>query len=241
MKKVIAGFLGAFISISILTNVVLAQGLENPAKFPVVLNSDMTSFLTKILNIPSEWLTGNAILFNVFLPFLAIFMIVLGFMKTLRIFQTSGAIQWVLSFLIAFMTFPTSAFLYIVSFFLQLSGVVAVLGFVALFIGGVALTTGLGIRKRQWRYERAGHLKDVYKNTLLSSKREVDNMDKRIEQIEDRIEDIRTIRLPAAAGDANLVNSLNAEIKQLEDKKKEFAVRLKELIKQAQDIQRSKL
>lgn len=220
MKKGFVALLAALISISVFSNIVLAQT-------PIVLDKNLFEFMSKVLNIPTEWLEGNTILFNVILPFLAIFMIVVGFMKTLRIFN-SGAIQWVLSFVIAFMMFPTGGFLLLVTFLMQMSAVLAVFGFVILFIAGVFLYSGIGMNRMYWKFERTGHLKQAHKKAITSVNNDIDSIDRRIKATE--LDMRRAIR----DGNTDLYKELTKE-------REDLTLRRKELIEQLDKIRKTKV
>lgn len=233
MQKEFFLLLVSLISISLLSNIVFAQDY--------VLPQEVQSFLTNVLKVPSDWLAGDKILFYMILPFIAIFMIVVGFMKALRIFQGNGAIQWILSFVIAFMTFPTSVFLLFVNFMLQFSTFFAVAGFFVLFVGGIILYTGTGLRKLHWGFERAGKLKKAHGEAI-------NGVNAEIKAIDNRIDDISNFELPdlvAKMGVPGLsvaqMNHYRAMHQNLLDERDRLTRKRRELIKQLNMIRSSKV
>ena len=99
-------------------------------------------------------------LWKLLLPFIAIWAIVLGFLRQIRIFNKSEKLEIIISFTMAFLTLPSRIFVGFVGFFAGLSAAVAVTIYFSMFIIGVAFYS-----VRFWRRENLSNeiLKAYYK------------------------------------------------------------------------------
>ncbi len=215
-----------FSKIFVITTLLFSYLFVTPAlaQQQYIVPENALSFFETFLRIPREWLLTDSVLFNLILPLVAIFAILIGFLKTLRIFERVSGIQWVLAAAITFITLPTSAFFVIVNTLLQISAYAAVAAFFALFLGGIFLYTGTSLRRRHWLFQRAGGLKEAYKQSIESIRDEM-------EQIDDRLVDINTMKLPAALGpplNEPLYNKLVTERDNLNRKRRELLSQLRE-------------
>ena len=91
---------------------------------------------TEILGLPQEWTQPREFLFKFMIPFIALYAILLGLLKSLRIFPTTSYINWVLAFAMAFMTLPSRIFVTIVGITLGFAGMFGYIIFLAMFFGG---------------------------------------------------------------------------------------------------------
>jgi hypothetical protein len=125
MKKLLV-FTLAFLLI--LPSIVMAQTLE-----------DVANILTYWFGFPVDMADEpKDILFYFIVPFIGIWMIILGFLRAIKIFGASK-IYYPLSFVIAFSTLPTRIFTVIVSFLFGSMGVWSVILFVVMFFVGTFL------------------------------------------------------------------------------------------------------
>ncbi|HLC39695.1 MAG TPA: hypothetical protein VJJ76_02330 [archaeon] len=107
------------------------------------LSYPYTQYILDILKIPPEFIReGNIIsnvIFRLLVPFIAIWTIILGFLRTLRIFPRSPGLETIISFTMAFATLPTGAFIALVGFMLAAAGIWSVILFFGMFILGATL------------------------------------------------------------------------------------------------------
>lgn len=140
MKKIILFF--ALITILFSSNFVLAQTNQFPGfgnyQFAYWPNID---YVLTILGIPGDVYGQNIsnLIFRLIVPFIAIWAITLGFMRTLRIFRNSPGLETIISFAMAFATLPTGVFVAFVGALLAFSGVWATMFFFGMFIVGIVL------------------------------------------------------------------------------------------------------
>jgi len=87
---------------------------------------------------PEEWFNPKSIIFYGFIPFLAIWVIIYGFLDRIRIFRRKK-LNGFLSFLIAFSTLPMRLFILIVVTLFAIMGVYSVAIFAVIFMIGVFL------------------------------------------------------------------------------------------------------
>jgi len=126
-------FIFSILTFLSLINLVTAQAYWFPSQ------SDVQYLIGDLLKLPKESLQGSNFLFYVLIPFIAIWAIVLGFLRTLRIFPNQRNIELIISFCMAFATLPTGLFTSFVNLLLGFSGVWATGAFFVMFIAGVFL------------------------------------------------------------------------------------------------------
>lgn len=132
------------------------------------------NWIANILKIPQDFLYLPNLLWYLIVPFIAIWAIVLGFMRTLRIFRNSSGLEMIISFVMAFATLPSGAFSILVGWLLGFSGFVAVIAFFGMFILGVILYS--------WNW--GGSLREV-----AGYDRKLRGLRSRLKQIDDDIKD----------------------------------------------------
>jgi len=101
--------------------------------------NDVINLISTLLNLPKGSLEASNFLWYVLVPFIAIWAIVLGFLRTLRIFPNQRTIELIIAFCMAFATLPTGIFMSFVNLLLGFSGVWATGVFFVMFIAGVFL------------------------------------------------------------------------------------------------------
>lgn len=124
-------------------------------------------FWKEVFGLPEEWMPTQNVrnfIFNFMVPFLALYAIILGILRQLRIFWRTPAIEIVVAFAFAFSTLPSKAFITYVYITMALGTVVAYTIFLILFIGGWALYSLAYLRK--W-----GGRADLYKHYRKSMDR----------------------------------------------------------------------
>lgn len=162
--------------------------------------------------IPSEWLVVPTVIYNLIIPFIAIFAIALGFLRQIRIFANSPNIEMVLAFAMAFSTLPSRVFVQFVAFTLGLMGGYAYILFMVLFFVGSAFYSLA--RYWGWRGEVA---------VAKSYTHAVESYGIRLERIRNRISDLyRQAERPGAD-----VNKITKEIDKLEKEAAEVYAKLK--------------
>lgn len=117
-------------------------------------------FWKEVFGLPEEWLpTQNMrnFIFNFMVPFLALYAIILGILRQLRIFWRTPAIEIVVAFAFAFSTLPSKIFITYVYLTLAFGAVVAYTIFLILFIGGWALYSLVYLRKWGGRADLLKH------------------------------------------------------------------------------------
>lgn len=183
-------------TIVVLSNLVVAQ-------FPFGnypgWNVDV-SYIASILGISdSTWLTLPKFIYNLLIPFIAIWAIVLGMMRAIGIFRNQSGLETIIAFTISFATLPSGVFVSIVSVMLGLLGIYAVGAFFVLFIVGVWLFSGVmigGWRSASQVDKYSKELDKLFKERekLLLKEQKTSNDRKRnaihsrLESLEERIE-----------------------------------------------------
>ena len=130
MKKI--SLMSFVLTFAMLANLAFAQ-------FNIPPQSDIQALVSNLLKLPQEYLQGANFIWYLLVPFIAIWTITLGFLRTLRIFPNQRNLELIISFTMAFATLPTGAFTSIVNLLLGISGTVATLAFFIMFIVGVFL------------------------------------------------------------------------------------------------------
>jgi len=151
------GIFLAFILLGLLFSVNLASAQYDFYGYPNI------KFIADILNIPENLLTFPNFIFNLLIPFIAIWAICLGFMRQIRIFSRSRGLETVIAFTMAFATLPTGALVAFVGWMLAMAGGYAVLFFFGLFILGVTVYSGI-IAGGWWSAANLGSIERHLKN-----------------------------------------------------------------------------
>jgi hypothetical protein len=165
-------------------------------------------FWTQVFGLPAEWLPTKSIrdfIFNFMVPFLALFTILLGILRQIRIFWRTPAIEIVIAFAMAFLTLPSKIFIILVSLTLAFAGIWGYLMFLFMFIGGSLFYSLYFVRR--WR-GRA----DIYKH-FRSSMTHLSNEEKILsEQIADLYQQL------SQAKDPKEMDRINKKIKALKER-----------------------
>lgn len=144
--------------ISVSSSAIAQQSLNDLSNYlSSAFNVDaLTTFLFPGLN--PEWLKVPQVLWYVILPFIAVFTVIYGFFKELRIFRHApNKVNIVLAFAMAMLLLPSGALTLIVTYLYAFSAAFAAIVFGVVFIIGVILW-GIGTSWRWWgeaSYERA--------------------------------------------------------------------------------------
>lgn len=152
-----------------------------------VSGGDIGSTIALYLGVPPEWLYPPELIFNFIVPFLAIFAVVLFFMRAIRIMPYNSKLEAFISFLIAFSTLPTHVFFWLVSVMLQALGYLAFFAFVGLFAIGVAMYT---TRKSIGWHQKIQRMNTHHRRIMMleaNLRREIDRMDQREDDIKERM------------------------------------------------------
>ncbi|MGC8812355.1 MAG: hypothetical protein ACP5O8_02095 [Candidatus Aenigmatarchaeota archaeon] len=104
---------------------------------------------SQVLGLPQEWLQAREFIFNFLVPFLALYVILLGILRQLKIFWRTPAIEVVVAFAMAFMTLPSRIFITFVSITLGAAGIWGYLMFLLMFFGGSLFYSWGFVRRRQ--------------------------------------------------------------------------------------------
>ncbi|MEM7818715.1 MAG: hypothetical protein QW403_01025 [Candidatus Aenigmatarchaeota archaeon] len=173
MKKTIQLF--SFLTIFfLLVSLTKAQDQKQDQQFLEKL-LDFNFFWKEVLGLPEEWMPTQNIrnfIFNFMIPFLALFTILLGIIKQIRIFWRNRAAEWVVAFAMAFMTLPSRAFITFVQVTLALAGMWGYVMFLAMFFIGSYLYSLLFVRRWGWKAD----IYRAYKNTIRRLSNEEANL-----------------------------------------------------------------
>jgi hypothetical protein len=104
---------------------------------------------TQVFGLDPSWTQPRLLLFNFALPFLALMAVILGFLRELRIFTRTPAVEFIIAFVMAFSTLPSKVFILFVAGSLAFAGGFAYVVFLLLFIFGSAIF-GAGFLHREW-------------------------------------------------------------------------------------------
>jgi len=199
MKKQIYFFLIFFIFLVLITS---AKAQEYGELW------SLEYFWTQVFGLPAEWLPSQNLrnfIFNFMVPFLALFTILLGILRQIRIFWRTPAIEIVIAFAMAFLTLPSKIFIILVSLTLAFAGIWGYLMFLFMFIGGSLFYSLYFVRR--WR-GRA----DIYKH-FRSSMTHLSNEEKILsEQIADLYQQL------SQAKDPKEMDRINKKIKNLKER-----------------------
>lgn len=165
-----------------------------------------------------------AIIYNFIIPFLAIFAVSLGFLRTIRVFENFQNVEYVLAFCMAFSTLPTHAFVIIVSVTLGFAGMFSYAVFILLFFIGIGFY--FLSRVRGWYgEERAGA---AYLKAAKNLEREASQINRERGAIDNKK---RGLIRELESADANKTRKINNELQKLNTRLTELEVREDKLIK----------
>lgn len=170
-----------------------------------------TKYVADTLGLEESWLILPDLIWKFIVPFLAIWMICLGFLKQLGIFEKAPEfIGYVISLCMALATLPSHIFVVFVSFILGLSGVWATILFFCMFIVGATLYA--------WRWGGGQRSAGAYIKILRTSEEE------KYREIEKLRQDILKEK------DPKKVSDMKQKIKDLEDQITDIHHKIKSLI-----------
>ena len=161
----------------------------------------LPSWLSKVLiylGIPSSWFYVPAFIYLFIIPFVSVFVIIYGFLKQLKIFDTPEGekITRVLAFLFSLSILPTGFFARIVYYYFAISAFFGVGTFIAMFVLGMLL---LGVKKTTFAYHEIRVISDIDKSLKKLQEEErhlIEQMKnappERIPQLRERLDKIRT-------------------------------------------------
>jgi len=104
---------------------------------------------TQVFGLDPSWTQPRLLIFNFVLPFLALIGVILGFLRELRIFTRTPAVEFIIAFAMAFSTLPSKVFILFVAGSLAFAGGFAYVVFLILFIFGSAIF-GAGFLHREY-------------------------------------------------------------------------------------------
>ncbi|MEM5794289.1 MAG: hypothetical protein QXS48_01410 [Candidatus Aenigmatarchaeota archaeon] len=170
-------------------------------------------FWTKVFGLPEEWMPTQNIrnfIFNFMVPFLALYAIILGILRQLRIFWRTPAIEIVVAFAFAFSTLPSKAFITYVYITMALGTVAAYTIFLILFIGGWALYSLAYLRKWGSRAD----LYKYYRKSMGRLSKEEKILTMEIARLYEELSNIK----PGDPRAADKMNKINKKIQTLKDR-----------------------
>lgn len=126
---------GILLIIFLIANLILPFSVLSQEVVGVNLDN-LKGTISAILAIEEDWLKLPTVIYNLILPFIAIFAVTLGLLKELRIYRNQPNIEIVLAFVIAFSTLPLGAFAIFVNWTLTFLGIFAYGIFLLLFVIG---------------------------------------------------------------------------------------------------------
>ncbi|MCS7106011.1 MAG: hypothetical protein NZ942_01710 [Candidatus Aenigmarchaeota archaeon] len=133
----------------------------------------------EVFGLPEEWLQPRNFLFNFLVPFLALYVILLGIFRQLRIFWRTPGVEVVLAFAISFIFLSTKIFLIYLQITLGLVGVWGYSMFLLMFIVGSFLYSLGYIFKPYAFLQRQRTLATVYK----TYRKGTESLEKQLESI----------------------------------------------------------
>lgn len=181
MKEFVSIFI-FLVLFSLFSSLVLAQ--------EIVSGEEIKSVLANFLAVPEEWLEPPALIFNFFIPFLTILAVLLGFLKTVRIFDNAPNIQLLLAVFIAFSTMPVGAFYTFVFYANIVMGVFAFVFFIVLFFVGLSLYVAMKVTgwKGSYHTVKTGmYLKKTYIKNIMSIQKEIGRINSKLSEIDKEI------------------------------------------------------
>jgi hypothetical protein len=204
MKKLISTLLVALI---LLPNLVFAkQEKQEKAWWEEFWSIE---YLWKdVFGFPADWIQPRNLIFNFIVPFIALFAVILGMLRNLRIFPRTPSIEIVIAFAMAFMTLPSHIFVVFVSWSLSVAGMWAYVLFLAMFVGGSWFYSVGFLRRKQ----TAAGIYSTYEKERKSLELQLGIIRGEIVK--------KTQELPKASGE-NLARLLR-EIEELKDKEKKI-------------------
>jgi hypothetical protein len=132
-------YLSLLICLVFFAKLALAQNIN-------IDSQKIVNWIGEFLGIPREFLVTSKIFRYVMLPFLAVFVAVLGIMRDIMLFRRSRHLDWILALIISFIILPWSGFMgWLILWLYGTSGVLSVtvvglligIGAIMWFIGGI--------------------------------------------------------------------------------------------------------
>jgi len=141
--KLIYSLFVLMITLSFIPQIVFAQAIIGDYSFDYVWNT----IFVGIFGLDPSWTQPKLFLFNFLLPFIALFAIILGTIRNIRIFPRSPTIEVAIAFIMAFMTLPSKGFILFVNVTLGIAGGFAYILFLGMFFfGSFFFAIGFGHR-----------------------------------------------------------------------------------------------
>lgn len=159
-------YLSLSICLIFLTKLALAQDLN-------IDLSNVGNWIGEFLGIPRQLMTTDKVFRYVMLPFLAVFIAVLGIMRDIMLFRRSRHLDWILALIISFIILPWSGVMgWLILLLYGTSGVLSVtavglligIGAVMWFMGGVRRLKFNEIDLVKGQVDRIQRLRDDVKN-----------------------------------------------------------------------------
>ncbi|MEM5882749.1 MAG: hypothetical protein QXQ77_00715 [Candidatus Aenigmatarchaeota archaeon] len=182
-RKVHLLFLFLIFFLSLAVSVKAQESLPSPASLNVSYFWSVEYFWKEVFGLPEEWMPTQNIrnfIFNFMVPFLALYAIILGILRQLRIFWRTPAIEIVVAFAFAFSTLPSKAFITYVYLTMALGTVIAYTIFLILFIGGWWLYSLTYLRRKR-----------VIAESYKVYKKGVESLEKQLEGIRAEISSVQ--------------------------------------------------
>jgi len=203
LKVLFFAFLLSIPAFSVLS---LAQAGSNFPQFPFQTWYSPEA-LAAFLGVKAEWLVVPQVIYYVIVPFLVAVTVTYGILTELKIFRKYNAwkINTIISIAMAFLLLPSGILTTIVSYFYAAGTFIGLMGFGVLFIFGTILWV-YGTGHRIWG--------EQVPDAILKrrdARRSMNEINKRIEEIEDEI--------AAAAGDRGKVANLQKRKEKLENER----------------------
>ena len=160
-----------------LTSVVFAQ--EN-------INIDFSRigpWIADFLCVPKNFMTTKMILRHVMLPFLAVFVAVLGIMRDIMLFRRSRHLDWILALIITFIVLPWTGLMHwLILTLYGLGGVLSALAVGFLICAGAVMWAWGGFRRLKFneidlvkgQVERLDQLRETAKNLRVQINTEME-------------------------------------------------------------------
>ena len=197
-------FLAVLVFFNLFPILVLAQGVGD------LYNVDY--LWTQVFGLDPSWTQPRLLLFNFALPFFALVAVILGFLRELRIFTRTPAVEFIIAIVMAFSTLPSKVFILFVAGSLAFAGGFAYVVFLLLFIFGSAIF-GAGFIHREY-----GTM-----NAFSGYRKDINRLDTEIGQTIRDMNEARDRLLTAPAGDvANIekkLERLDTHLRELEARK----------------------
>jgi uncharacterized protein YqgQ len=228
MKKLI--FIFTFFSVLILTSsFVQAQQTWSEAWAQSWFGATRYLWVT-IFGLPEEWMRIPTIIYNVIIPFIALFAVSLGFLRQLRIFSRAPNIEVAIAFCMAFATLPSHAFIVFVGWSLALMGGSAWVAFTCLFIGGIIFYSW----GRLWGFRAEKEVATRYLEIAQKTKGEIEKFikdEEKIRKMEMDLTDAYARGLLTKERYETQMMALREKMMRIEQQKESLMERLREIQK----------